>query len=91
MPKAWENVYTYTVLSQELNRCRKTVRKWVERGWLVGKWSDKAFIYGKKAMLFQYDDIVNFLKKYFRLFIDKLPENPFFRNVVKERIANGAG
>ena len=85
MPKVWDNVYTYTLLAQELNRTRRVVRKWVERGWLKGKRSTYAFTYGKRAMLFKYNDIIEFLKRYYHLFTDKPPANRYFYNIVKEQ------
>jgi hypothetical protein len=91
MPKAWDNVYTYTILARELNRCRKVLWKWVQRGWLVGRWSTNSFLYGKKAMLFAYEDIISFLNNHYRLFVDRMPENLFFKNIVKEQLANDNG
>lgn len=86
MPYVWDNVYSYSLLAEELNRTRRVLRKWVGRGWLVGRRATYASKFGKKAMLFQYDDIVCFLKEHYELFKDKMPNNVYFRNVVLRRL-----
>jgi len=86
LPTVWDNVYTYTLLASELNRSRRILRKWVDRGWLIGKRATYASKYGKYAMLFQYDDIMCFLAKYYHLFIKQLPNNLFFANFIKDLI-----
>lgn len=86
MPSFWDNVYTYTILSEELNRSRTVLRRWLERGWITGKRASYSSRFGKKAMLFQYDDVIRFLKEYYKLFADKMPNNLYLKNIVKQEL-----
>jgi len=80
-----DNVYTYTSLAPELGRSRTILRKWYNRGWLVGRRATWKIYYGKTPMLFREDDVVKFLKSHYRLF--KKPRempNRYFANIVAD-------
>ena len=79
--------YNYYALAEELGRCRLTLRKYYEKGWLKGKKAPCISYYGLQQMVFREKDIVKFLKSHYRLFeIRKLGKikNRYFRNIVKE-------
>lgn len=87
LPTFFDNVYTYTILSQELGRSRRRIRLWVQRGWLKGRLATWKARYGKTPFLFTEDNIVSFLKEHYDLFNPRCIPNPFFGRIV-ERCQN---
>lgn len=77
------NYYSCTLLAQELNRSRTSIRKYYRRRWLVGKKATWKARFGKQPLIFLEEHIVAFLKKFSYLFDWRKIPNLYFRNVVK--------
>lgn len=76
--------YSYTLLAQELGCCRASIRKYHQRGWLVGKKATWKALFGNAPTIFLEDDIVRFLGKFHHLFDWRTITNLYFRNIVRE-------
>lgn len=82
-----DNVYTYSLLSEELGRNRRRIKLWYERGWLKGARADWAWAYGKRPMLFREEDVVAFLSVHCDLFSDNRIPNRYFHNTVESALS----
>lgn len=86
LSKCTDNFYSYTLLARELGRSRANLRKYYNLGMINGGRANWTAIWGKKPMIFTEDNIVKFLKEWYFLFDYKKIPNPFFRNIVKNRL-----
>jgi len=84
MPTFFDNFYTYSLLAKELGVQRATLRKYYNRGWLIGKRATWTSMFGKRPMMFLHENIVQFLQDKYTLFDGRKIPNIYFRNVVKE-------
>jgi len=76
--------YSYTLLAQELGCSRTTIRKYHQRGWLVGRKATWKALFGNPPVIFLEKHIVVFLRMFYHLFDWRKIPNPYFRNIVKE-------
>lgn len=83
MPTFFDNFYTYSLLAKELGVHRATLRKYYNRGWLIGKRASWISMFGKRPMMFLEENIVQFLRDKYTLFDGRKIPNIYFRNVVK--------
>ena len=79
-----DNIYTYTMLSNELGKSRAIIRKWVNRGWIICRRANWKTYYGKYPMIFIEESIVKFLSKYYYLFDYRKVPNKYFSNLVSQ-------
>ncbi len=82
LPTFFENIYTYALLANELGKSRASLRKYVKKGWLLGKVGTWTCKWGKHPMIFLEKNIVRFLKNHYSLFRPSSIPNLYFRNVV---------
>ena len=87
MPTFYENVYTASLLAEELGKSRTAIRKWYYKGLLKGKHASWTCAYGKRPLIFTEDDIVAFLKTYPDKFIVCKIKSLYFANVVRANTA----
>lgn len=76
------NSYSYTVLSKELGKTRKWLRKCYKAGLLKGKQGKWYALWGHFPMVFLEKDIVDFLKECCWLIDPAKVTNLYFKNVV---------
>lgn len=81
----YDNFYTATVLSKELNRHHSTVMKWYHKGWIKGRLSNVKRGFLHSPMIFTEKNIVKFLKEKWYLFDHKDIPNRYFSNIVKDK------
>ena len=76
--------YSCTLLSKELGLSRSSIRRYYQRGWLIGRRATWKALFGKYPLIFLEEDIVSFLRNFSHLFIWRKIPNLYFRNVVRE-------
>lgn len=81
-----DNVYTRTILSEELGVSRKRIGYWQKKGWLNGKKTEWSWYYGQKPWMFKEEDVVTFLKAHCNLFPNNGIPNRYFRNIVQKSL-----
>lgn len=89
--KMYDNIITYRMLAEELNKNRVVLRKYVRNGWLKCTPAKFKGLFNNVPMVFNEDDIVAFLRERYQLFDPNKIPNPFFKNIIREAYKKNHG